>query len=812
MKDLITMTAVGLSGLLFSWGSLLSAQDAPPDVPLSKAGWTSTASSWWSQPVCDGHPLHLYDGVYVLSSPADTCGYSRSFYTPYYQTNEHGQWFQINFGRTERVTRLVLSQGSPYILRSSLSGKYSRLLKTARIWFADGTSEVVVFSQAQQATAILSAARLTTSLKVEILDFYGDYPMACIYGLELDLYGGNPNDSDNDGILNPVDNCPSVANPEQLDMDHDGAGDACDDDTDGDGIANAGDNCAAAANPRQVDSDGDGIGDACDAQCNPQLGGKGLWTGSQSTWWLQPWGNVCDGKAQNAIDGNYHFTYGAWWNCSGALSPRSFFAPRYTGSDVGQWMQVDFPEPYTINGVSLTQMQARTYLSGLVNPMKYSAYVKDALLFFSDGTTREVTFPEAASSRVTFAPILTTSVAVVAQTFYPTVTANPGWVVIETDFSGSVGDIDISCGEEPPPPPDTDGDGIPDCADAFPADPGEAYDADGDGIGDNADPDDDNDGVADIVDTNPMEDEAGIDTDGDGIVDSVDDDDDNDGVVDTQDGLPKDPAETIDTDGDGIGNRADLDDDNDGVPDVSDAFPLDPTETIDTDGDGIGNNADNCPLMANADQVDRDSDGRGDPCDTPIAAAGGDRSVALGGTVMFDGNASTDPDQEYPLVFTWQILSRPAGSTATLVGANTAMAALTPDVTGVYGVSLVVADTHGHTSLPDQVTASAVFDPGQIAVLLNQAMTLVDALPVGAFKNDNQRKPFNSKIGVVLKDVERGDYGAALDKLTNDILKKSDGCALTGAVDKDDWIRDCTSQALIYPVLRQVVQLLQHLP
>jgi uncharacterized delta-60 repeat protein len=57
-------------------------------------------------------------------------------------------------------------------------------------------------------------------------------------------------DQDGDGILDTVDNCPNVYNPDQKDTDGDGIGDACD-------------NCPKAVNPMQEDTNADGLGDAC---------------------------------------------------------------------------------------------------------------------------------------------------------------------------------------------------------------------------------------------------------------------------------------------------------------------------------------------------------------------------------------------------------------------------------------------------------------------------------------------------------------------------------------------------------------------
>jgi CubicO group peptidase (beta-lactamase class C family) len=66
-------------------------------------------------------------------------------------------------------------------------------------------------------------------------------------------------DSDHDGIIAGLDNCPTIANPTQIDADGDTKGDACD-------------NCPDIANPTQLDTDSDGVGDACDTDpLNPNI-------------------------------------------------------------------------------------------------------------------------------------------------------------------------------------------------------------------------------------------------------------------------------------------------------------------------------------------------------------------------------------------------------------------------------------------------------------------------------------------------------------------------------------------------------------
>ena len=81
-------------------------------------------------------------------------------------------------------------------------------------------------------------------------------------------------DLDGDGIPNLEDNCPCLANADQIDTDRDGVGDACDncinkynplqEDYDNDGVGDACDNCPSIVNPDQSDRDHDKVGDICD--------------------------------------------------------------------------------------------------------------------------------------------------------------------------------------------------------------------------------------------------------------------------------------------------------------------------------------------------------------------------------------------------------------------------------------------------------------------------------------------------------------------------------------------------------------------
>lgn len=193
---------------------------------------------------------------------------------------------------------------------------------------------------------------------------------------------------------------------------------------------------------------------------------------------------------------------------------------------------------------------------------------------------------------------------------------SPATPVTELDAGGSI----TTTTEPAETNPDLDNDTVLNADDAFPENGTETADADGDGIGDNADPDDNNDGILD-VDEGLTPTPAATDVDVDGIDDGVDNcvgvynptqtntddpadaegdacdlDDDQDGVPDASDVAPLNALLSTDNDGDGLEDTTDdLDDDNDGLSDVDEGIAGSNPLVADTDGDGVFDGADFAP-------------------------------------------------------------------------------------------------------------------------------------------------------------------------------------------------------------------------
>jgi hypothetical protein len=115
----------------------------------------------------------------------------------------------------------------------------------------------------------------------------------------------------------------------------------------------------------------------------------------------------------------------------------------------------------------------------------------------------------------------------------------------------------------------------------------------------------------------------------------------------------------------------------------------------------------------------------------PVADAGTDQTVNVGNLAILDGTGSYDPDDNYPLTYEWEIISKPNGSTADLSASDSSdpIFTFTVDLPGEYTIQLVVSDNLGMASEPYVVMVSTsnsmpVADAGPDQTLANTGIII----------------------------------------------------------------------------------------
>lgn len=191
----------------------------------------------------------------------------------------------------------------------------------------------------------------------------------------------------------------------------------------------------------------------------------------------------------------------------------------------------------------------------------------------------------------------------------------------------------------------------------------------------------------------------------------------------------------------------------------------------------------------------------------PTANAGPNQLVALAQTVRLNGTASSDPDND-PISYAWAIASAPAGSTARLNGANTAIPYLQPDVTGAYTVTLMVRDPYGR-SAPDDVQIMVLRGASYVEQAIVSANRLVVSLKPSQVSSRGNQAALSNLLSDAVKAIQGGHRGIAISKL-NEAISRTNGCERNGVPDGSgpgrDWVVDCSAQATLLVSLRSALR------
>jgi len=125
---------------------------------------------------------------------------------------------------------------------------------------------------------------------------------------------------------------------------------------------------------------------------------------------------------------------------------------------------------------------------------------------------------------------------------------------------------------------------------------------------------------------------------------------------------------------------------------------------------------------------------------------------------------------------------------------------------GTYAVELYVEDDDSGEGMDSTVVT--IIDANDALTLLN---AYIGALPAGAFRGqaEQRKNALEQKIEATQTIISRSQYGAAINKLTNDLYAKADGSL--GGKASDDWISSPGAQRDISHMLDDIIAYLRSL-
>jgi hypothetical protein len=106
----------------------------------------------------------------------------------------------------------------------------------------------------------------------------------------------------------------------------------------------------------------------------------------------------------------------------------------------------------------------------------------------------------------------------------------------------------------------------------------------------------------------------------------------------------------------------------------------------------------------------------------------------------------------------------------------------------------------------EKIVIYGSIDPYPMDNLNRSLDLLIDTIksqPDAAFMVKSHKKTLVNKIEAIKKQVAHGAYSSALNKLKEDVLKKTDGY-LSGAVDANDWIKDLEVQQQLCSEIQKI--------